>query len=389
MQGANTDPGLEQIAASFQLPQNEPYIRYAVTVDWGLLSIYLIVLVVSLAYTTKRSPNRANNVVIVIPSVANEKVRDSLFMALSHNRFLGVPIYVVIDEGAPLEGELKKLKWLNLVVVPKNYRRDLVGKGRALRYFVEKYVKPDTWYVFLDDDNLVLTDDFLYEIPYYERRGYVAFNPILMPRKGRSYMAFIMDFARLIDDLSFFRFFTGLLKRPYVGLHGELLGVKGSFLLESNAFNEPTKVEDYLLATKIVKMGGLTWQSRTRVSILSPNSVRDLIRQRARWHSGILESLRAAPLKMQVATVAKSFLRTIGLIGLWVLIPITHSLATLLIIAPTSAGYWFIYLYGAKKAGKLRYIFTVPAFWIIEGFGFVYGIIKMRSGEFMIIDKNL
>jgi cellulose synthase/poly-beta-1,6-N-acetylglucosamine synthase-like glycosyltransferase len=371
------------------MPQADPYVKYAITVDWSLLSAYLIVLAVALAaYSAKRSPNKASNAVLVIPSIASEKVKDSLLASLSHNRFLGLPIYVVIDEGAPLESYLRKLSWINLVVVPKDYRRDLFGKGRALRYFVENFVRPDTWYVFLDDDNLVLDDSFLYEIPYYERYGYVAFNPILVPRKGKSYMTFIMDFARLIDDLSFFRFFTGLLRRPYVGLHGELLGVKGSFLIQSNAFNEPSKVEDYTFAAKVLKFEGRTWQSRTKVSILSPNSVIDLIRQRTRWHAGILESWREVPASMRTITIIKSFLRTIGLIGLWVLVPLTHSLLLLLIAAPTSMAYWFIYVYGAKKSGRMRYILTIPAFWIIEGLGFIYGALKLRSREFIVIDKS-
>lgn len=381
---------MQELVSSLQIPQSEPYVKYAIVVDWGMLSVYLIVLLIALtAYSTKRSPTKANNVALVIPSVADEKVRDSLIMSLNHNRFLNIPIYVVIDEGAPLESYLKSLSWINVVVVPKDYRRDLFGKGRALRYFVENYVRPDTWYVFLDDDNLVLDDSFLYEIPYYERRGFVAFNPVLMPRRGRSYLTFIMDFTRFLDDISFFRLFTGLVKRPYVGLHGELLGVKGSFLLRSNAFNEPSRVEDYMFAAEVLRLGGLTWQSRTRVSILSPNSVKDFIRQRSRWHAGILESWRKVPNSMKLMTFIKSFLRTVGIVGLWILVPLTHSLILLLLAAPTSAAYWFVYIYGVRRAGKFRYLLAVPAFWILEGLGFMYGILKLKSRDFVVIDKSI
>jgi hypothetical protein len=368
------------------------YTEAAAVTDWAILSIYLFVLVVAVAaYNTKRSPRKASNVALVIPSVANEKVRESLFAALHHNRFLGVPIYLVIDEGAPLQRELEKLNWVRLVVVPRKYRPDLFGKGRALRYFVENYVakRPDMWYVFLDDDNLVLDDHFLYEIPYYEQRGYVAFNPVLVPRRGRSHLAYIIDLARLIDDLSFFRFFTGLLKRPLVGMHGELLGVRGDFLLKIDAFNEPSKVEDYVLASKIVRARGRTWQSRTRVSVLSPNSLRDLVKQRGRWHSGILESLPKVPVSMRVATLVKSFMRTLGLVALWALLPLTNSVLMLVIGLMTGIVYWGVYAYGALKSRKLIYIFTIPAFWLIEGLGFFYGIMKIRSREFTVIDKRL
>ncbi len=371
---------------------SDQYARVAVTADWALLSLYVAVLAVALVtYSAKRSPTKASNVVLVIPSVANESVRDSLFASLSHNRFLGVPMYVVIDEGAPLENELKRVDWINLVVVPRSFRPDLVGKGRALRYFVENYVtkKPNMWYVFLDDDNLIQDDRFLYEIPFYERRGYVAFNPVLTPRKGRSYLAYVLDHARLLDDLSFFRLFTGVMRRPLVGLHGELLGVRGDFLLKVDAFNEKSKVEDYLLASKIVRYSGRTWQSRTRVSILSPNSVRDLVRQRSRWHSGILESLPRVPAGMRVATLVKSFSRTAGLIALWALLPFTNSLLVLVVGLATGLVYWGVYAYAVSRSGRLVYILTIPAFWLIEAAGFFYGLLKVRSRDFIVIDKRL
>ncbi len=371
-------------------PLMDPYVKYVMAADYTLLSIYLVVLLVAVsAYRPRRSPTKASNVAIVIPTVAKRSVRSSLLYAIAHNRFLGLPTYVVIDEGAELEDELRRMPDISLVVVPKDYRRDLFGKGRALRYFVENYVRDDIWYVFLDDDNLVLDDTFLYEIPYYERRGYAAFNPVLLPRRGRSYVTYIMDFARFLDDISFFRFFTGLLKRPYVGLHGELLGIKGYVLKELNAFNEPSKVEDFTLAAAIVRHGYRTWQSRTRVSILSPNSIEDLIKQRTRWHSGILENWSRLPISMKVATVVKSFARTIGMLGLWLLVPITHSLLMVLLAIPTSAAYWLVYFYGIEKAGRLRYIFTVPAFWLLEGFGFIYGLIRLGSREFVVIDKRI
>ena len=371
---------------------SQQYAKAAVTADWALLSLYVAVLAIALAtYNVKRSPSRASNVALVIPSVANESVRGSLFTALSHNRFLGVPIYVVIDEGAPLEKDLRKIDWINLVVVPKSFRPDLVGKGRALRYFVENHVpkRPDLWYVFLDDDNLVQDDAFLYEIPYYEKMGYVAFNPVLTPRRGRSFIAYVLDHARLLDDLSFFRLFTGVLRKPLVGLHGELLGVRGDFLLKVDAFNETSKVEDYVLASKIVKFEGKTWQSRTRVSILSPNSLRDLVRQRSRWHSGILESLPKVPASMRAATLVKSFSRTAGLLVLWVLVPFTNSLLVLIVGVATGLIYWGVYAYAIGKNGKIVYILTIPAFWIIEAAGFFYGLVKVRSRDFMVIDKRI
>jgi len=38
---------------------------------------------------------------------------------------------------------IRKIKGVELVIVPSKYRRDLVGKGRALQYFVDCCVNPD------------------------------------------------------------------------------------------------------------------------------------------------------------------------------------------------------------------------------------------------------
>jgi cellulose synthase/poly-beta-1,6-N-acetylglucosamine synthase-like glycosyltransferase len=369
---------------------SSPYLKYAVAADWTAISAYAIVLIITLTlYSSKKDKEKASNAVLVIVSIASKKVKDILYKNISYHKKFGLPIYLVIDDGADLQEELSKRKDIKLVVVPKSFRHDLFGKGRALRYFVENKVRNDLWYVFLDDDNLILNDSFLYEIPYYEKKGYVAFNPVLFPRRGKSYIAYIMDFARYLDDISFFRLFTGIVKKPYVGLHGELLGVKGSFLTRVNAFNKPSKVEDFHFSIEVVKNNGKTWQSNTKVSILSPNSIKDLIKQRARWYSGMTEDSKHAPIKMRIIIAFKTFSRTLGLIGLWILLPFVNYWIIALIIIPSSLIYWVVYIYGVKKAGKIRYIITLPIFGILEGFGLLYGLTKVGKKEFIVIDKTL
>jgi|SRR5205823_4251313 len=78
-------------------------------------------------------------------------------------------------------------------------------------------MQDDKWYTFIDDDNLLLDDTFLYEIPYYEERGFVGCNPVLFTRQGRSTFTTIMDWIRYFEDITVFRFFTGLTKRPWIG----------------------------------------------------------------------------------------------------------------------------------------------------------------------------
>jgi len=84
-------------------------------------------------------------------------------------------------------------------------------------------MKDNEWYAFLDDDNILLDDKFTYEIPEYEKEGKLITNPIIVPRLGKSKISYVMDWIRNLDDKSIFRFFTGVVGKPYMGLHGELL----------------------------------------------------------------------------------------------------------------------------------------------------------------------
>ncbi|MEM4427984.1 MAG: glycosyltransferase family 2 protein, partial [Zestosphaera sp.] len=254
------------------------------------------------------------------------------------------------------------------------------------KYFIEYFVEADNWYVFLDDDNIILDNHFLYEIPYYEELGYVAFNPILKPRKGNSTLAYVIDWIRYFNDLTLYRFFTGFLGKPLLGLHGELLGIKGHVLKELN-FNSSSLAEDFSLAIELVKRDYRTWQSGTIVSIKSPNSLNDLQKQRARWFKGVLKDLKHAPNLMRAIVAVKSFL-WVALISVVIAVLVTSSyynLFVVFLIILNSLYHWSAYMYGAYKSGKLRYFLIAPIAWVIE----VTSIFRAPTiKDFYVINKN-
>ena len=308
-------------------------------------------------YKTTRADKPASNVVLVIVTKASRKVKDSLHHTIDNIQYLAkkynLDFKIIIDEGAELQSELESMYKNNLIVVPKDYRPDLVGKGRAINYFVEKFVRDDYWYAFVDDDNLILTDDFLYEIPYYERDDrYVAANPVLVPRRGRSVVTYILDAMRYFMDVSYYRFFTGIKGKPLIGLHGELLVVRGS-VLKKIGFGKRSIVEDFYFAGKLVREGYKTWQSRTKVSILSPNSLKDFFTQRGRWFTGILGELKDKSQGIPWSMRLYSSL----MMGMWIL-------------SPAGAMIWWVIwpllirLFGFKVdiSFLLSYVFTVLAF---------------------------
>ncbi len=358
-------------------------LQYVAFFCWTCFSIFVVLGVVGQIYRPKRDKKKAENVECVLVSIANCKVEISLFECIAHTKkALDNHLWVLVDEGSEL---IPKLKENSLVIVPISYRRDLVGKGRAINYFIEKETQPDKWYTFIDDDNLILDDNFLYEVPYYEKKGYVAMNPLLVPRKGKSTLTYIMDSIRYFDDLMIFRFFTGFLKRPLIGLHGEFLTIKGEVLKEIGYGNH-SLTEDFRFASELVRRGYKTWQSDSKVSIKSPNSLSDLNKQRGRWFKGILKDWIYCPPLMKAVVGSRLLIWVLGVFGSWALSPLWFLFWESFYFAiPGGLYYWVTYLYGIGKSKKPYYFFLIPLFGIFEASSFYAGL---RQKEFVVIDKN-
>ena len=290
---------------------------FALMVGTGFIS--------SLRYRTTKSGRRAEAVRIVIPTVAAERVRPALLETIDHtlDRFAEYELYCVVDEGSDLQAELEAREDLTTVVVPAAYECDAVAKGRAMHYFIETVVDnaPEYWYAFLDDDNRILDDDWLYEIPHYEDRGYGAMNPVLVPRAGRSLVTFMADHIRFVDDITVYRLFTGVLGRPYLGFHGELLCARGDVLREIG-FDRRTNVEDFAFALELVDRSIPVWQSSTRVSVLSPHDVTAFLKQRSRWYLGIIRYLDRAPRVSKAVVGFRMGLWSLAVTSSWLFIPV-------------------------------------------------------------------
>ena len=332
-------------------------------------------------YKCSKSGKKARNVEFVIPSVADEKTEKSLKEVIKkiREKFQGYKIWIVVDEGKEIN-----IDGAETVVVP-SWFEGRPCKGRALEYFVRFYAKPDKWYCFLDDDSYPMDDSFLYEIPHYEKLGYAAANGILVPRNSRSKLCYVLDHLRLWDDLFVFRFNTGLLKRPYIGLHGELLIIKGSVLKEIG-FPTDSITEDFVLAQKLVKKGYKTWQSRTRVSIKSPNSIKDFWKQRARWIRGIAESMKhcsPASTAFIFFRMVGGFLSSILFAPFWLLMPPSTPIAWLGLVG--TIYYVSSYFYGALKSGDWKMLLLLPVMPIFEPASLIY---VPKTNGFVVIDKN-
>lgn len=364
-----------------------------------ILTYFVLGFLANLVYSPGRARRKAEDVRFVIVTIGSESVRPALMECIEHNTrmFSDYEVFCVTDEGADLQEEIEALDAVETVVVPDSYSCSAVAKGRAIQYFIDTVVEKDPgyWYSFLDDDNLVLDDSFLYEIPYYDERGYGAMNSVLEPRPGRSSITFVMDHVRLLDDLTVFRAFTGWLGRPYIGFHGELLTARGDVLADVG-FDRDTIVEDYAFAAELIKEGIPTWQSNTRVSILSPHSVVDLFKQRSRWFIGTWNLLGSTSPVTKLATGVRvtSWLLAIvagpiGTLAWWfsggVQIPLVVR------VAPIAAAFVYggTYLYGTwmlKGWKRLPMVFAIPLCAVFEASSPLYAIL-FSDRDFTVVEK--
>jgi cellulose synthase/poly-beta-1,6-N-acetylglucosamine synthase-like glycosyltransferase len=395
--------------------------QYAVFIVWTTYTINVVLGLVGKAfYKPKMSTVRTDKVELVLVSVASAKVRKALYQTITSTleRFPDVPLNVVVDEGAELLEDLQKFSHdrteqrmvygsnnqllliqqairpnqhsFNIVVVPTNYRRDLIAKGRAMNYFIENKVRSQKWYTFIDDDNILLDDKFLYELPYYEKKGYVACNPVLYTQQGKSLFTTAMDFIRYYEDITVFRFFTGLTKKAWIGLHGEMLTVRGD-VLKDIGYGEPSIAEDFHFASHLIRRNLKVWQSDTRVSLRPPNNVKDLCKQRARWFRGIWSDIKYCPPKMRAIMGYRLISWTCGIIGSWIFAPLwlfwgTPHPAILIDVAIGGVYIWVIFIYSIVTTRlPLYYTMFIPAFGIFESISFWS---KYDTKKFVVIDKN-
>jgi egghead protein (zeste-white 4 protein) len=390
-------------------------LKYAAFASWFLYAMFLIIGFTGYSYRAKKSSFKSNKVEFVIVSIASRRVKNSLFECIHHTRtrFKDVPLTILVDEEAELLDELVRmsrspvkattvvcgaLQYLQqqhqyhetlftIVVVPKNYRRDLIAKGRAINYIIEEKVRSENWYIFLDDDNLLLDDKVMYEIPFYEKHGYVACNAIITPRQGKSRFVNVMDFVRKYDDITIFRFFTGLLKTPLIGIHGEMLTVKGCILKEIG-YNNKSLTEDFRFSIELVKRKMKTWQSESEVSIRSANSIHDAFRQRGRWFKGIAQDLKFCPTPMKAIVSFRLASWVLGIFGSWALSPLWLLWDLHIAIYFIFSGLypWIVLIYSIiKSKTPPYYIMMIPVCGVIESISFIFGL---TTKKFFVVDKN-
>lgn len=262
-------------------------------------------------------------VIFVLPTLCRDDTTNALKRVVTSiverapQNLSSYRIDVVTEEGMAGPNILRWLKSMpqvRVLTVPKDYRtpRGAKFKARANHYALELRRREgentrNAYVYHLDDDTHVGQDTIssiaefihLHHGQYFLAQGVLTFPRELTPSR----FCWLADSMRPGDDITRFAFFTGVLRRPLAGLHGEHLLIRGD-IEDSIGWDFPdTVVEDAHFGLEFAR------RYKRRATMLnsfsygaSPASLKDLIRQRRRWAEGLLRLMkkRSIPLRKRI-----------------------------------------------------------------------------------------
>ncbi|MEM5811195.1 MAG: glycosyltransferase family 2 protein [Candidatus Aenigmatarchaeota archaeon] len=225
---------------------------------------------------------------------------------------------------------------IRLVVVPKDFKteRGSKYKGRALEYsrriMLENNLLNENNFIYYQDEESFIGEDTIFGILDFikSKETYVGRGIILYPRNFKKRGLDYWEFYRSGGDLD------KLIISNRLNFHGSHFVVNSKVLKEINFDNEESLVEDFVFYNNVVKNYG-----ENNVKLIKgfcyespPLSVKDFLKQRGRWFTGILKEVvhnHNIPRKRKILT---SYYLTAWLSALPSLVAV--SLST---IAPTSS----------------------------------------------------
>lgn len=163
------------------------------------------------------------------------------------------------------------------------------GKGSAVNLGIEK--AQEEFIVILDADSFVSKNALKTMIGYFENSQVMAVTPTLKVYNPKGFWQRIQYIEYLFSV--FFRKIFSFLGSVYV-TPGPFSIYRKSFFDQYGGFEEDNLTEDLEIALRIQSAGYEIQNSiNAEVFTVAPNNFRDLLGQRIRWYTGVIENIYA------------------------------------------------------------------------------------------------
>jgi sterol desaturase/sphingolipid hydroxylase (fatty acid hydroxylase superfamily) len=147
---------------------------------------------------------------------------------------------------------------------------------------------------------------------------------------------------------------------------------------------------------RVVEKGVKTWQTDSRISILSPHTLHDLFRQRRRWYLGLLREQRRNPwpakvlMSLRLVTWTLALISGVAFFPAWVLIGgVEPPLAANALVAVGTVLYTGGYFQGARNIDAWywpAHFALFPIYAVVEAFTGPYALLRSKR-QFEVIEK--
>lgn len=304
--------------------------------------------------------------------------------------------------------------------VPNHYntQNDAKYKSRALHYLVEsrkRSVLDNTWYIHFDEESQITLECVAGLHKFFKSgksrfsigQGEIKYNAY---NYGSNLLVTAVDSIRTGDDLGRFRFQLKLLQKPIFGLHGSYIVVPARIehQIGFDMGGKGSITEDAYFALTAAQKGVKFAWVEGFIREQSPFNIRDLIKQRRRWISGLVLlsedtslgfetrlPLRVNLILWQVSWIS-IFVTLINVIvgGSWFPIELSYTAAMI------TGGFYSMYTVGAyrnlidlniplykKIALYLTTLFFIPISAVIEGIAVIYATLEPVK-HFEVVNKN-